>query len=211
MSVVDVSPLDDEFKATLSDADSILLLDGEDGISDEVCSSLLSLNSGHNRALLSITFDDTPDERLGTWRAHNGDLPAEIGVIAMGETTRSAVDTASQGPDSQSITVDAISGASDLTGLAIAIGNYLDEWASSPVSPVVCFDSITSLLFHTDESRVFRFVHTTTARLQAVGAVAHYHLNPKAFDDSTVNTFSGLFDAVVEIEGIDAVRVRKRL
>lgn len=201
----------DAVREAVGDATTVLLL-GTGGLhEEETCSSLLSVTSPEDAQYLSVTLDDSPDDRLDAWRANIGPLPAETGVIAVGETTRSAAATsAPSGPGTSPVSVDSVADPSDLTGLAMAIGAYLDAWSDTDGTPVVCFDSITSLLFHADQDRVFRFLHSTTGRLRDLGAVAHYHLDPAAYDESTVNAFSALFDAVVEVDEDGDVSVRTR-
>jgi hypothetical protein len=201
----------DEVRAALGDVTTVLLLASDQHHGDEACASLLSVAAPENAKYLSVTLDGTPDDRLDAWRADVGELPDETGIISVGETTRSAaVSAGSSGPGPSAVSIDTVADPSDLTGLAMAIGAYLDAWAETDRTPVVCFDSITSLLFHTDEERVFRFLHSTAGRLRDLGAVAHYHLDPAAFDEATVNMFSALFDAVVEIEEDGSVSVRTR-
>jgi hypothetical protein len=211
MSITQVSGADpDQLLNALGDARTLLLLASDSPAVDEVCSALLSVASPGDTKLLSVTLDGTPDDRLATLRAHYGDLPAETGVIAVGETTRSAASTAPTGPEADVVSIDTVSDPSDLTGLAMSVGSYLDAWSDTTATPVVCFHSITSLLFHAETDRVFRFLHSTTGRLRDIGAVSHYHLDPSAYEDSTVNSFAALFDAVVQVDPDGAVSVQKR-
>lgn len=210
MSVTQVSKVDRESMwDALDDVSSVLILGDESHESDEICPSLLSVTSPEQTHYLSVSFDGTPDDRLDSWRADIGDLPAEVGIIAVGETTRSAAAASAPGPGPSTVTIDTVSNPSDLTGLAMAISAYLDAWSEADATPVVCFDSITSLLFHADQERTFRFLHATTGRLRDLGAVAHYHLAESPYEESTINMFSALFDAVVRI-GDDSVSVYKR-
>jgi hypothetical protein len=212
MSSTSVSKVDREaVQAALGDAKTVLLLASDQQYEANACGALLSVAAPEDAQYLSVTLDDSPDDRLEEWRTNVGDLPSETGIIAVGETTRSAAAAASPStPSSAPVTVDTVANPSDLTGLAIAIGAYLDAWADTDRTPVVCFHSISSLLFHADQSRVYRFLHSSVGRLRNLGAVAHYHLDPVAYDDSTVNRFSALFDAVVEIGDDGSVTVKKR-
>lgn len=213
MSVEQVESADETgFSAALGDAQSVLLLASDDFAAEETCASLLSLVDPGETNLLSVTLDGHPDDRLDALRSHLGQLPSETGVIAVGETTRSAAaaSSASTGPGPTPVSIDSVADPSDLTGLAMAIGAYLDAWSETNATPVVCFHSITSLLFHAEKERVFRFLHSTTGRLQEIGAVAHYHLDPAAYDESTVNSFSALFDAVVTVDADGMAEIRKR-
>lgn len=209
MSVTPLSAFN-ELWDVLEDARTILVLSPDAEGWDTVCSELLSVASIEDLKLLSVTIDEPPDERLDEWRGQFGELPAETGVIAVGEQTRSMAAARPPGPGMTPVTVDTVSDPADLTGLAIAIGAYLDAWSEAEGTPVVCFHTLTSLLFRADEARVFRFIHSTTGRLRDIGAVSHYHLNPDAHDVSTINAFSSVFDAVVEVGDDGQVTIRKR-
>lgn len=212
MSVTQVDSGDSgALEAAISDASSVLLLAPDGGRTDEVCSALLTVAPPEDSRFLSVTLDGSPDDALDHWRSVVGELPAETGVITVGETTRSAAAAStSSGPSMTPVSVDSVADPSDLTGIAMAVSGYLDAWSEADEPPVVCFDSISSLLFHVERDRAYRFLHATTGRLRDLGAVAHYHLDPEAFDEATVNTFSALFDAIVRVEADGSVSVRKR-
>ena len=211
MSATTVDSADgDAFRAALGDARSVLLLADDAWSVEDTCTELLSLVDPDDAHHLSVTLEGTPDDRIDHLRTHLGRLPKETGIIAVGETTRSAAVASAPSADLSPVSIDTVSDPSDLTGLAMAIGSYLDAWSLAEETPVVCFDSVTSLLFHADEGRVFRFLHSTTGRLRDAGAVAHYHLNPEVYDEATINAFSALFDAVVQVDADGAVTVRKR-
>lgn len=212
MSSTSVSEVDrDAVLNAIGDARTVLLLASDRQYEANACGAFLSVAAPENAQYLSITLDDTPDDRLQAWRTNVGELPAETGVIAVGEMTRSAAAaTTPSASIGAPVTVDTVANPADLTGLAIAIGGYLDAWADTDRTPVVCFHSISSLLYHADQSRVFQFLHSTVGRLRNLGALAHYHLDPVAYDQSTVNRFSAIFDAVVEISDDGSVSVKKR-
>jgi len=99
--------------------------------------------------------------------------------------------------------VETISDPGDLIGLGIAISKYLSNWEGSPNQTVVCFHSLTPLLQYGNLQRVFRFLHVLTGPLKSIDAVAHFHLDPHAHDEQTINTLSQLFDVIVEHDNGD--------
>lgn len=189
---------------------SILFLTSHDVSNDEICSKLISNGSPNECSLLGILLDDTPDDKINTWRRHISELPNEIGFIAVGETTRSVVATSTSGQSSMPVSVDTVNDPADLTGLAMAISTYLESWSQSDTTPIVCFDSITSLLYHADEKQIFRFLHTINGRLRDDGAISHYHLDPMAHDEETINLFSALVDAVIDVDESGSIVLNKR-
>jgi len=185
------------------DASNVLLLapalsDSE----DEACIDLLTIADISHENVLSVTFTQTAQDRLELWHTHVGDdLPAQAGIITVGEQTRST--SASRSSPSRTpgpITIDVVSEPADLTGLGISLTNYLSEWAENNNQTVVCFHSLTPLLQYADLQRVFRFLHVLTGRIASSDAVAHYHMDPSAHDEQTRQTLVQLFDATIELD-----------
>ena len=185
------------------DASNVLLLAPSlSAAENEVCIDLLTLSDIDHENVLSVTFTQTAQDRLELWETHVGDdLPAQAGIITVGEQTRS---TSSQRPPPTHtpgrIAIDAVSDPDDLTGLGISLTNYLSDWEENANQTVLCFHSLTPLLQYADLERVFRFLHVLTGRIASMEAVAHFHMDPTAHDDQTRQTLSQLFGATIELD-----------
>jgi len=169
---------------------------------DEVCVDLMTVRDIKHENVLSVTFTQTAEDRLELWQTHVGDdLPAQAGIVTIGEQTRSA-STSRNSPSKTPgpITIDTVSDPADLTGLGISLTNYLSEWSQNSNQTVVCFHSLTPLLQYADLQRVFRFLHVLTGRIDSSDAIAHYHMDPGAHDEQTRNTLIQLFDATIELD-----------
>lgn len=206
---------------SLADADTVLV---ESGATDSgratTCADLLHRHSESPENLLWVTYTRGPDEKLQSWRRHSDATPANLGVVSVGDTMRSAAaaSAAVGGPDAGTSSdetdggapnpVEAVENPSDLTGLGITVGQYFDAWGTDhPTS--LCFDSITVLLQYVEFETAYRFLHVLSGRVSAAGAVGHFHIDPGAHDDQTVATLRTLFDAVVTVEdGERVVRTR---
>ena len=199
-------------------ADHVLVLaDAMDEGADEHCADLLTVAPPAREHVLLVTLRETPDERVDVWRAHvGGELPAETGIVHVGGETRSAAaaapgaggmagvgDPVSPPDPATGVSIEAISSPADLTGLGIKMNGYCARWAGAPEDIAVCVHGLSTLLQYVSTDRAFRFLHAMTGRLSAVEATAHYHLDPGAHDEQTVNTLRMLFDAVVEPAGDD--------
>jgi hypothetical protein len=154
-------------------------------------------------ACLTVTLNGSVDGVVDEWERHAGGRPADLAVVSVGETTRSAA-AASGGGDrivdlTDGIKTAAVTDASDLTGLGIRISQCLRAWEDEVDRRiVVCFDSLTSLLQFADIKRVFRFLHVLTSRIRKAGARAHFHVHPVAHDEQTLATLRSLFDVTYE-------------
>ena len=197
------------------DAHNVLLLaPSMDACADDGCVDLLTVGPPGGEDVLFVSLVESPDERLAEWRSRAGnESPAKVGFVTVGDTTRSAASTATTGaptpggPDE--ITVRTVSNTGNLTDIGIEVSRFLAEWDGDGNRTVVCFDSLTTLLQYVDLQRVFRFLHVVTGRVRATEGLAHYHLDPTAHDERTINTLKTLFDGLAEWDGA-SWRIRNR-
>ncbi|MFB6154349.1 MAG: hypothetical protein ABEJ22_00520 [Haloferacaceae archaeon] len=187
------SDADETVQSLAGKSTSVLLLSDRDA---EVCSELLHPEPVETENLLWVLYDDTPDRRLRTWKQQDGGTPANLGIVSVGDQSRSAAASSDGGTGSGLI--ETLAHPEDLTGLGIRIDNFLNRWEDASGRTAVCFDSLTTLLQYVDDSTAFRFMNVLTTKLYAANAFAHFHMNPGAHDDRTVAKMSSLVDAVVE-------------
>lgn len=68
----------------------------------------------------------------------------------------------------------------------------------------VMLDSVSTLLMYAEVQSIFRFLHVFTGRVQQVGGLGIYLMDPSAHDERTLNTLKGLFDGVIKRPEADA-------
>lgn len=171
----------------------------------EVCSDILTAADATKQNTLVVTYTQSASEWAKKYEQHVGDLPEQLAIISVGEMTRSTAQP--QSPQSDAFPgpmIEAVESPGDLTGLAIHISEYLqdwgtDKWNGGAPQMALCFDSLTVLLQYADLQRSFRFLHTLTGHISQYGAVGHYHIDPDAHDEQTLSTLYSLFDCVVEV------------
>lgn len=148
--------------------------------------------------VIAATYPKSAHEWLADWRAQAGDLPASGTTIDVGGMMRSA---AAQSGDSQ-LTYGPLSittaDPTDPVELITKLSNCLDQSADSGTETVVSVETLTEFLEYADEETTFRYLYLLTRRLPASGAKGYFHIDPNVHDDQTINTLSGLVDAVVE-------------
>lgn len=196
----------------LEGASSILLLAPSLGAHDEeACIELLDPGASSRVDLLATTFIKSPEERLHVWRRTNGENLGEVAFICVGDMTRSvAAQATGTAPVSDDIVIDTLTSPSDLTGLGILLTERLDTLRKEGNRTVVCFHSVTALLQYVDLRRAFRFLHVLINRVEAAGAIAHFHMDPGAHDQRAVSTITSLTDAVVEVDDAGQWTIRTR-
>jgi len=178
----------------------LLLAPPMDACSEDACVDLLTRRDPTEEDVLYVTFVQSPDERLDAWRARMGnERPASVGFVDVGDSSRSAAATAqTDGGPGNAVSVQTISSPGNLTDLGIKISSYLTDWESNGNATAICFNSLTTLLQYADVQRAFRFLHVLTGRVRSVDGFAHYHMDPGAHDEKTLNTLMTLFDGVAE-------------
>lgn len=176
----------------------------------QACGTLCTGARSTGRDILVLTFTETPDDILSRLRSQaTATPPAKIGIISVGDSTRSATATDGGGPTGP-VGISTLNSPGDLTGMGITITEQLREWVGDGNQIAVCFDSLSMLLQYADLDRTFRFLHVITGRLRAVDAISHFHMDPTVHEEKTLNTVKTLFDAALEFEEDGSWRVSRR-
>jgi len=180
---------------------SVLLRDDTtDDALGHYCEQSLMAGTASDRAELLVTFPDQGDP-IGFDGQHNSRQPAKRGVVAVSDSVE-ARRIAAEDPDfSEPVITDAVVDRADLRSLGVKISRYCQVLAEGGYDITVCVDGLTDLLAVNDPEDVFQFTHALTQRLDAVDAVAHFHVDPTAHDEKLLRTFEKVFEGVfVEIE-----------
>jgi hypothetical protein len=180
--------------------ENLLLLAPSIGSAERrACANLLGRHSLDITNALHVLYVESPAERYETVEAHLPHHPAETAVLTVG--TGGLVEERGPAPKHTDYFVETVPDPADLTGLGMALEDCLAAWHGDGYDVGVCFDSVSVLLQYAETDRAYRFLHSLTDRLAAVGAAGHFHLDPAAHDERTVARLSSLFDSVVEVTG----------
>ncbi len=200
-------------ETVFEEASSVLLLSPSLGEGEsDACIDLLHPDDVEKNALW-VSYTKSPDAQLRRWRNHSESRPANVGVVSVGDSMRSVSagnpQSANHGSDGLDPSIETVTNPNDLTGLGISITEQLTRWHSNDARTVVCVDSLTAMLQYVDRQTAYEFLHVLTGRLYAADAVAHFHMDPGAHDDRTVESIASLCDAVVELrDGERHIRCR---
>ena len=203
-------PLTESAELSVRPGDNVLVLCPsfrED--ESRICLELLTTTEPTALDALSVLFTQSTAEHLDAWERIAGTYPTRTHVVNVVADERSSADTtdgseisAQESDERVDYTVDRVGAPQNLTRLGVRITDCLDEWAeTAPDRQVaVCFQSVSTLLQYVDVPQAFEFLDVVTQRCEASDAIAHYHLDPQAHDESTIETLVDLFDVVVEYE-----------
>lgn len=197
----------------IGDAANVLLVGpSRSDADDRACIDLLTVADPTEEAMLSVTFTQSPTDRLAVWERFADAYPS-IAAFVVGsngadpdgpaESLRRAV------PDSTELAVDRVDSPGDLMRLGVRISERLAEWSAGDRQIVMCVHTLSILFRYADPERLFRFLHVLTRRVDHLGGVAHYHLDPGSHDEESILLLDPLFDVTVEI-GNDGERTVRR-
>jgi len=100
-----------------------------------------------------------------------------------------------------------ISSPRDLTGIGIRLTGFLQrQHEAGTTDSRIGFHSLSTLLMYTDLGTVYRFAHVINSRISTAGSVAAVTLDTTSRNTDAVETLSGVFDALVEVESDDRGR-----
>lgn len=88
-----------------------------------------------------------------------------------------------------------VSSPADMTGISMPLSRFLD----GADSPVVVFDSLSSLLPYVEKCDAFRFLSVLSNQVESAGGLVVVTVDDGAHDERTVRTFAQLFDGQVEL------------
>lgn len=173
---------------------------------DEQCHELLECGD----AVLYVVTGNGLDEYRDKWVGHDG--PSRVGVISLGGPTRSAspTDVQPDAADGVSVEFRSVESPGNLTKIGVELNGLLSAWTDEGIRTTVCFESLTPLIQYSDVEKVYKFLHVFSNQVEAVDALAHYHLDPNAHDGSDVNLLMTTFDAVVEVDPDGDVSLQTR-
>lgn len=193
----------------IGDAPNLLLVGPVSCPTDyDLCTRLITAAGDELSNLLLVTFTESPDKRINTLRGHLGELPENVVIFSVGDSTRGRSTEAGSTPGSEAITIETIRDPTDLQRLGITISRYVAKWDTTEGEALLCFHSLTPLLQAVDDSqRVFRFLNTLFGRCQSANVSAHYHLDPTAHEQELVATFRPMFSEVLTYDETGSVQV----
>lgn len=175
---------------------------------DRMCGQLLDEPVTDGAHTVLVACRESPDDRLDVRDEQVGPVHGETTVVDVEAVARSAAaatggQSGGPTPDRSDVRIESVSDPTDL----IDLGTTLDTCLRRPTGScetVLCFHSLTDLLQYTDRREVFKFLEVLTGNVDRAGAVAHYHLDPSAHDEETIETIAALCDETLDARGPDA-------
>ncbi|QLH76756.1 hypothetical protein HZS55_05310 [Halosimplex rubrum] len=169
------------------------------GAEPRACLDLLTPDGSTDVHALSVLFTQSPGDHVDAWQRIAGAYPTRMRIVAVDADARSDRTDETAGPDADR-SVERVGSPHNLTRLGIRVADCLDEWDGSAETVVVCFQSLTTLLQYVDVESAVEFLDVVTERCAATDAVAHYHLDPEAHDDETIDRLSELFETTLRFD-----------
>lgn len=175
----------------------LLLYDDLPGTAEgHYCEQALTVGQAADRAELQVRFTDDDTLGIGMGNGHNNRQPAKRGLIVIGDGMEART-IANEEPDfEEPVVTDAILDPADLQTIGTSISRFCQHWDDAGFTIAVCFDSLTAILEAVEPESAFQFVHVLGKRLAAIGATAHFHVDPDAHDEAVLAPFEDALDEV---------------
>ncbi|MDZ7702637.1 MAG: recombinase RecA [Halobacteriales archaeon] len=146
-------------------------------------------------AILFVTTNESAGPILDDLEERLGTLPDQLRVV---DCVAERQGTEGRYPPER---VEYVSSPGDLTGIGIGVSEQLRRFAASEAERTrICFYSLSTLLMYAELETVFRFLHVLSGRVDSIGALGLFALDPTTHEESTVNTLKQLFDGLVEVK-----------
>ena len=202
-----------ELLAFLRNRGSTLLVVGNVPIDVHRSASRQMLGTGDTavrRRVLALTTDEPAavTDRIPEPSA----LPSssETSIISYRSPSRGTMAMESSFPSESAATHVVESGLSDLLATIYQeIERHKQPEAEAPATLRFCLESLSTLLSEHDQQLVFRFLHLLLARIRAIRAIGHVHLQTERRSEHA-SFVEPLFDAVVELSLDERGRPQQR-
>lgn len=174
----------------------------EDGVTPSLAAELLSSRDPARTNLVVVLYDASPDEWMKEWLRRIGTRPADLRIVSVGDSTRSAAARAGTGESPGSIglgagaTIRPVEDPSNVTELGITINECLTEDGEGERTALY-FDSVSALLQWVDIEYAVQFLEILSGRLRRNDRAGVFLVRPDAHDDDTFRTLESVFDTVV--------------
>ncbi|WP_433630495.1 helix-turn-helix transcriptional regulator [Halomicrococcus sp. NG-SE-24] len=184
-----------ELKEEIQGASNVLVLAPLTPTGNRACMELLASASPEETNLTAVTYTQPPNQWIDDWWENIGNLPNETKFIhASGMAESKSYDETT--PENVATTVV---DPTDPMEIIVPLSEYLEKWPDNDKQTFIAVQTLTVLLEYIDFDTAFRYLHILTHRVQAVGAIGYYQIDPDVHDPETINTLKTLFDAVVEV------------
>lgn len=145
--------------------------------------------------LLGVAVDRSIQSFLAEWRANPGTTPADVGVVGVGETMRSAAERTG-GPASTGDAIRTVGDPTDLDTVAAHVRALLDGWRDRTEPTVVVVDSVAGLLDIAGEHEAAAFVANLSDLVAGADAIGFLAVQDPT--DRTLDAVVSECDNVVE-------------
>lgn len=120
---------------------------------------------------------------------------------------RAAVDEIVDATPRSAAAATNVGSPADLTGISMPVSSFLQDADGQ----LVVVDSISPLLYYTEDAAVFRFLSVVTAQVASSDGLGIFAMVPDAHRVETFHTFEQVFDGHVDLDATgDRFRVRPR-
>ncbi|WP_458205122.1 DUF7504 family protein [Haladaptatus sp. NG-SE-30] len=146
-------------------------------------------------SVVVVTYDQSADSFLRTWRSQIGSVPEFVRIVDVCQTMRSVASASGQ-TDSVRNVVRTVQNPVDIPAIQDAITSALED---STGETILLFDSVTKLSEHISLTQLVQFYDAVSTQLEDADAVGYFYLETHSHDAPTVATLRVLADEALEL------------
>jgi len=145
-------------------------------------------------SVLHVDYVRSPEWRLRQWSSADRPQLERLGILRVG-WRGNAVRPVERLGSTLDVDVDVrtVEEPGNLTGVGLRLIQLLERLADGPGSTVVCVHSLSVMLQFVSLARLAKFIPACNEQFERFGARGHFHLDPDAHDDETVERLRGCF------------------
>jgi len=149
--------------------------------------------------ICSLNFRRSMRQITSEFAAWEGDSPMSISMIYARDRSDRGINPRDEVPDGVPIEIETVTAPSDLTSIGVSLTNVLDDASTAGAHSRICVDSLTTLLQYVELTSVVQFINVANSLVEEVDSHIHYHLDPRAHEDTVVATLEQVVDDVVTV------------
>ncbi|MXR40743.1 hypothetical protein GRX01_05220 [Halobaculum sp. WSA2] len=155
--------------------------------------------------ICNLNFRHSMGRKVTELTDWGGELSMPVSMIYARDRSDHGSDPRDQVPEGVPLTVEAVTAPSDLTSIGVSLTDVVDEASAAGAHSRICVDSLTTLLQYVELSAAIKFINVTNTLVEDADSHIHYHLDPRAHDETVVATLEQVVDEVVTVRDDGAV------
>lgn len=154
------------------------------------------LDGDENEGLLFVTTAQTGRDTIDRFEECN---------TRYAKNRMAVIDCSEDARESAALNIRTVSSPGDLTGINVLYSSLYEQLYSSDILRVrTGFFTLLPLLMDVDDFRqIYRFIRTTTGRIESADGLGIFVLDPETVDEKTRHALGETFDGALDVRAVE--------